>query len=235
MGQYNASLMKKRANKMKKQKNRITVVAMVLTMGLTGYTMPAYGQSSDSGGLGELPLIADASYEKLEEAFENAGTVFASEITAWMSGRCFYSEFTAGNGLLIATGRRYRFSPTLVTGYKFSIWTNPGKGPTYFDHISPRRIRKIRRHTDRAFSSSLNLSVQSDGSLKQIYHSDNQYGGKHYSPADSEYLFRKGAIAGSEKPYLIVKIANERGVFKYCYMFKLVQGKFLVNERGSKK
>ncbi len=120
-----------------------------------------------------MPVLAEANYYKLEDAFNKAGTVSKEEVVGWMSGRCFPTDnpYRAENSLLVATEVRYHSGgPALGGEHHYMMWWAWNEGATYFDYMSQGEIISTRNSLNWIFS---NLRIRkSFGSLMITYSSN---------------------------------------------------------------
>ncbi len=168
-------------------------------------------------------------YNVLKEAFETAGTVSKEEVVGWMSGRCFPADnpYRAENSLLVATEVRYHSGgPALEGEHHFAMWWASNQGVTYFDYMSQREIISTRNSLNWIFSNAQNPSQQFDGSLMITYSSNYRMDGRHKNVLNTEYMLRKGSVAGSKKHYLIARITHGEGSGKFCYQFERLRDEY---------
>ncbi len=173
-----------------------------------------------------MPVLAEANYYDLEDAFYKAGTVSKEEVVGWMGGRCFPANnpYHSENSLLVGSPVRYsNDGPAFGGTHHFMMWHAINYGPTYYDYMSSREIAGVKRVVNWVFNNTQNPSRQSDGSLTVHFYSDYTHNGRNHYVSNSVYSLRKGSVAGSKTSYLIAKLDLKNLPSKYCYQFEQIR------------
>ncbi len=204
--------------KMKKQNITTATLAMTLAIGLTGYTIPTYGDTSSPAN--DTGPVVNLDYSKMKKAFEEAEPAKASDIVGWMSGWCFDKEREGSENYVEASVLTGFLDLDRDGKHTFRTFLDAeSEGATYYDtaRFDVEKAQAVLEEAQAIVKRFSMPSHEANGSLRIV------------RPFDGETNVRMGTVGSGADTYLLAK--HETGFplvegflgFKmkerYCYYF----------------